>query len=106
MAAGMPACRARAGAAGNAVGLRQAGPVRRRHGAVAACTGPGHRAVGRARLCRAVRVPVLPRPLASLVAAPRAGGTHGAEQLPRRSEEHTSELQSLMRISYAVSCLK
>src|SRR3546814_5027828 len=25
---------------------------------------------------------------------------------PRRSEEHTSELQSLMRISYAVSCLK
>src|SRR3546814_4370470 len=28
-------------------------------------------------------------------------GTHGA-----RSEEHTSELQSLMRISYAVFCLK
>src|SRR3546814_3805722 len=27
------------------------------------------------------------------------------EQLPR-SEEHTSELQSLMRISYAVFCLK
>src|SRR3546814_4488958 len=26
--------------------------------------------------------------------------------LARRSEEHTSELQSLMRISYAVSCLK
>src|SRR3546814_3306944 len=25
---------------------------------------------------------------------------------PMRSEEHTSELQSLMRISYAVSCLK
>src|SRR3546814_1275100 len=25
---------------------------------------------------------------------------------PRRSEEHTSELQSLMRISYAVYCLK
>src|SRR3546814_9463669 len=29
----------------------------------------------------------------------------GATQLPR-SEEHTSELQSLMRISYAVFCLK
>src|SRR3546814_2591701 len=28
---------------------------------------------------------------------------HGAAQ---RSEEHTSELQSLMRISYAVFCLK
>src|SRR3546814_7971441 len=27
-------------------------------------------------------------------------------QLERRSEEHTSELQSLMRISYAVFCLK
>src|SRR3546814_19850806 len=29
-----------------------------------------------------------------------------AHQRPRRSEEHTSELQSLMRISYAVFCLK
>src|SRR3546814_7495529 len=28
------------------------------------------------------------------------------ENLERRSEEHTSELQSLMRISYAVCCLK
>src|SRR3546814_5656407 len=27
-------------------------------------------------------------------------------KLERRSEEHTSELQSLMRISYAVFCLK
>src|SRR3546814_4799899 len=30
----------------------------------------------------------------------------GAEIGPIRSEEHTSELQSLMRISYAVFCLK
>src|SRR3546814_1601696 len=30
----------------------------------------------------------------------------GLEQRPARSEEHTSELQSLMRISYAVFCLK
>src|SRR3546814_3394220 len=29
-----------------------------------------------------------------------------ARYKPRRSEEHTSELQSLMRISYAVFCLK
>src|SRR3546814_6569829 len=28
------------------------------------------------------------------------------DRQPRRSEEHTSELQSLMRISYAVFCLK
>src|SRR3546814_10173564 len=32
-----------------------------------------------------------------------AGKCHG---VLRRSEEHTSELQSLMRISYAVFCLK
>src|SRR3546814_4730784 len=30
----------------------------------------------------------------------------GASKGPKRSEEHTSELQSLMRISYAVFCLK
>src|SRR3546814_2181837 len=32
--------------------------------------------------------------------------TEHADRGPRRSEEHTSELQSLMRISYAVFCLK
>src|SRR3546814_5782627 len=31
---------------------------------------------------------------------------HGKDLYRRRSEEHTSELQSLMRISYAVFCLK
>src|SRR3546814_6814454 len=31
---------------------------------------------------------------------------HNLPGLPFRSEEHTSELQSLMRISYAVFCLK
>src|SRR3546814_3241676 len=42
----------------------------------------------------------LARPHAELAA-------HGQCQRPvRRSEEHTSELQSLMRISYAVFCLK
>src|SRR3546814_1724138 len=30
----------------------------------------------------------------------------GSDELKFRSEEHTSELQSLMRISYAVFCLK
>src|SRR3546814_10597794 len=44
---------------------------------------------------------------------PHAGGDQGSEgglsrqvAVPMRSEEHTSELQSLMRISYAVFCLK
>src|SRR3546814_7621210 len=38
----------------------------------------------------------------------RASPAIGHEQIvrSRRSEEHTSELQSLMRISYAVFCLK
>src|SRR3546814_3408982 len=48
----------------------------------------------------------LPCPLRNLVvdwttmSAPCSIGRH------KRSEEHTSELQSLMRISYAVFCLK
>src|SRR3546814_1793707 len=39
----------------------------------------------------------------------RPGGEdrrHREHQCSARSEEHTSELQSLMRISYAVLCLK
>src|SRR3546814_2645461 len=35
-----------------------------------------------------------------------SGGCDGLDEMARRSEEHTSELQSLMRISYAVFCLK
>src|SRR3546814_4145905 len=34
---------------------------------------------------------------------PISGASHGT---PARSEEHTSELQSLMRIAYAVFCLQ
>src|SRR3546814_7903741 len=34
-----------------------------------------------------------------------AAGTVAAQLAERRSEEHTSELQSLMRTSYAVFCL-
>src|SRR3546814_8130735 len=40
-----------------------------------------------------------PRRASRIVTARRRAG-------PNRSEEHTSELQSLMRISYAVFCLK
>src|SRR3546814_3139856 len=36
----------------------------------------------------------------------RAAGGIALHQEQLRSEEHTSELQSLMRISYAVFCLK
>src|SRR3546814_10525728 len=50
-----------------------------------------------------LRREVLPD-LTALIAAAHAAGVTGTVQ--GRSEEHTSELQSLMRISYAVFCLK
>src|SRR3546814_2295327 len=40
------------------------------------------------------------------VADQRLGGGRLHREVHLRSEEHTSELQSLMRISYAVFCLK
>src|SRR3546814_4096513 len=40
------------------------------------------------------------------IAVRQIGGRTVSFELRRRSEEHTSELQSLMRISYAVFCLK
>src|SRR3546814_3531399 len=44
--------------------------------------------------------------LAQMLAPGRRGGElHDAGQIVTRSEEHTSELQSLMRTSYAVFCL-
>src|SRR3546814_3194522 len=45
--------------------------------------------------------------LNALIEANRAGDAgRGFAVVANRSEEHTSELQSLMRISYAVFCLK
>src|SRR3546814_4436095 len=53
------------------------------------------------------------QPLVQPLEAPQASadagrklGRKGSCGERRRSEEHTSELQSLMRISYAVFCLK
>src|SRR3546814_3385907 len=42
----------------------------------------------------------------ALLRAQITGRQQAGQPSPARSEEHTSELQSLMRISYAVSCLK
>src|SRR3546814_8046788 len=43
---------------------------------------------------------------APFYSSPEKRETHGDVDRIQRSEEHTSELQSLMRISYAVFCLK
>src|SRR3546814_3831722 len=45
-------------------------------------------------------------PIIILAAEMQSGFTAEARPVISRSEEHTSELQSLMRISYAVFCLK
>src|SRR3546814_5475358 len=63
------------------------------------------------RLWREAGVRVLP---GTYMAEPSPGGVNPGSRYIRvalvydaaRSEEHTSELQSLMRISYAVFCLK
>src|SRR3546814_1572412 len=59
------------------------------------------RRVGRSRAGGVVNAPLArPEPPSEPSSERRALGE------PLRSEEHTSELQSLMRISYAVFCLK
>src|SRR3546814_1937456 len=73
-------------------------------------------AQGRRRGCGAVRLRQARqlfrtpgRPLDQAI-SPRRNRDDGrdgaADRVAARSEEHTSELQSLMRISYAVFCLK
>src|SRR3546814_6044933 len=62
------------------------------------------------RVCLNRPLPVPPLQAAFDHAAPprasRAAGCLSSPAAAPRSEEHTSELQSLMRISYAVFCLK
>src|SRR3546814_1299231 len=56
----------------------------------------------RYQLCRGRQRPTAP----AAARLPADQGHVGACRACVRSEEHTSELQSLMRISYAVFCLK
>src|SRR3546814_6381907 len=56
---------------------------------------------------KAPRVPAaLSQQIVAFVQALRDEDLFKAPGIAERSEEHTSELQSLMRISYAVFCLK
>src|SRR3546814_9010199 len=60
-------------------------------------------------LCLSVRLSFAVQPAAvptGLVSQSRSADTDPRRRRSVRSEEHTSELQSLMRISYAVFCLK
>src|SRR3546814_3559730 len=62
-----------------------------------------------ARAWRTTRAPILISLSCRLVndqSAMASGSSMQRRKVARRSEEHTSELQSLMRISYAVFCLK
>src|SRR3546814_2609090 len=61
-----------------------------------------HRAMARVIQHENFRHVAVRRTGRAILAVPPAGEFHA----PERSEEHTSELQSLMRISYAVFCLK
>src|SRR3546814_4971425 len=58
------------------------------------------------KLCLALRIQHQAPHALGGGAGDRVPHQHPADPLPARSEEHTSELQSLMRISYAVFCLK
>src|SRR3546814_964973 len=90
--------------------------IRHRHRQGAdGCAEPAH--AGRAATARRSAPPRYPGPASQCrfldahcgriqVRADSAIGTGQFRQCSNRSEEHTSELQSLMRISYAVFCLK
>src|SRR3546814_4804803 len=54
----------------------------------------------------AIYMPMVPEAIVSMLACARLGIMNSVVFAGYRSEEHTSELQSLMRISYAVFCLK
>src|SRR3546814_8657386 len=66
------------------------------------CGGKDWRSLGQPRRCR---VRVRPGYRRAAILSSNADG-YALPKFFRRSEEHTSELQSLMRISYAVFCLK
>src|SRR3546814_1138970 len=59
-----------------------------------------------AKVFRSAWMPAPPPESEPAMVSALMGLDMGGGLVPLRSEEHTSELQSLMRISYAVFCLK
>src|SRR3546814_1518381 len=96
------------------LGAKAAGsPPGRRNGLVSLIPGPAASRNGRVRVDSASPAPDNGRPSAGVAQAGepeptvRHRGIAQSGSAPAlRSEEHTSELQSLMRTSYAVFCLK
>src|SRR3546814_6405062 len=89
---------------GHTLSLHDSLPISRRRRGPSAPSGRTrcpHRSARRPRPARARAAPARRRWPRPAVQAPA-----GRLPVPARSEEHTSELQSLMRISYAVFCLK
>src|SRR3546814_7649926 len=74
--------------------------------------GRGPSIEGRKNASDARRGKIFTKIIREISVAARKGGAEPANNpglrtaIDKRSEEHTSELQSLMRISYAVFCLK
>src|SRR3546814_12958757 len=78
------------------------------HDALPISTARGYRSHRSQPSCSTPPTPTATGTSSSRTASPssREGWTIATVTAARRSEEHTSELQSLMRISYAVFCLK
>src|SRR3546814_5038408 len=76
-------------------------PTPQNFGGTALNSNPSSGTAARLHRCSTIRMPAPSRIECTGRALPRV-----SSMFIERSEEHTSELQSLMRISYAVFCLK
>src|SRR3546814_7033331 len=81
------------------------GEIERQRGDLLRLPQPPHRLARAKRRQRAVEIAGRTQAIVERRGFDRAGADRVAADA-LRSEEHTSELQSLMRISYAVFCLK
>src|SRR3546814_3543926 len=91
--------------------LRVAGERRAEYRAVGLLLQPDTQPANRPRPMREPRIPIVSTDRLTLrgfetADQPAYAALRADPDVVRRSEEHTSELQSLMRTSYAVFCLK